>query len=478
MKLENKKAFLWSATNNLSKLFFSFLTPIILARILGPEAFGLIALALILVGLSQIFIDFGTTEAIIKSRNISSKFLSSLFFFNLSICIFIYILILLLTPLVSNYFNKEELNIIIPLLSIGIFFQFIGIIPSSLFKREKNFLALTKADFLSRLISSIVAIIYSLYHADVYALVILSLSQSILYGIFLILFSTWRIKLYFSFSHIKMVFSFTASLFFIKIVNHIERQSDRVFIGPIYGDLLLGVFTRGLALQKAIQRFINGFFNPVFFSILTRENSLETIRNSLKQTYEAFLLMMFPLFLLFSFFSEELVLLIFGNQWEEMIPLLPLFAFLFLIRPFQKINQEIIKAKGNIFFLVACFSLYTPILISIYYFYADQFGLAGYIYAYIFISFLFLISSFIYICKLLDIKISFLIDLFRVFLPRAFLCFLIAYILNMVSFLQGLYFIKLSLFCVLLLLSLLLMQVLHYSSVQKSIQEAILGSIK
>ena len=188
--------------------------------------------------------------------------------------------------------------------------------------------------------------------------------------------------------------------------------------------------------------------------------------------------MMFPLFLFFFCFSEELVLFIFGKEWADMIPLLPLFAFLFLIRPFQKINQEIIKAKGNIYFLALCFSAYTPLLISIYYFYADQFGLAGYIYAYIFISFLFFISSSIYIGRLLKINISFVVDIFKACLPRAIVCSLLAYAIDLISILDGFYFIKLSLFGIMLFLSLLLMQLVHFSKVQQRIQEVILGSLK
>ena len=85
MKPENSKAFVWSTLTNLTKLIFSFITPIILARLLGPEAFGVIAMAYVLVGLSQIFIDFGSTEAIVKSRYITKKFLSSLFWFNFAL---------------------------------------------------------------------------------------------------------------------------------------------------------------------------------------------------------------------------------------------------------------------------------------------------------------------------------------------------------------------------------------------------------
>ena len=174
-------------------------------------------------------------------------------------------------------------------------------------------------------------------------------------------------------------------MFYIKVINHFERQSDRFFIGPSYGDAILGIFSRGQAFQKSLQRFINGSFNPVLFSVITRENSNTFLKSSLEKSYQGFFLIMFPLFLYFFFFSRDLVLFLFGNEWIFMSELLPYFSILFLIRPFQKINQEIIKAKGNVHFLGLCFTFLTPLLVACYYFMPSDLGIFGYIYANVFI---------------------------------------------------------------------------------------------
>ena len=77
-------------------------------------------------------------------------------------------------------------------------------------------------------------------------------------------------------------------MFYIKVINHFERQSDRFFIGPSYGDAILGIFSRGQAFQKSLQRFINGSFNPVLFSVITRENSNTFLKSSLEKSYQGF----------------------------------------------------------------------------------------------------------------------------------------------------------------------------------------------
>ena len=163
MQSVNSKALFWSVLNNISKLVSTFVAPIILARILGPESFGIIAMAFVLVGLSQIFIDFGSTDAIVKSKNITKKFLSSLFWFNLLICILVFLFLILLTPFVANFFQRDQLQIIIPLLSLSMFFQVVSIVPTSIFRRQKDFKSITLCDVNSRIFSTIFAISTALY---------------------------------------------------------------------------------------------------------------------------------------------------------------------------------------------------------------------------------------------------------------------------------------------------------------------------
>tara|TARA_B100002052_G_scaffold58743_1_gene51748 strand:+ start:22556 stop:24016 length:1461 start_codon:yes stop_codon:yes gene_type:complete len=471
MKVENSKAFIWSTLNNLSKLFFSFLAPILLARILGPESFGIIAMAFVLVGLSQIFVDFGSTEAIVKSKHITTKFLSSLFWFNLLISILVFSAILLLTPFVGAYFQKPELLIIVPLLSLGMFFQVWSIVPTSIFKRDKDFKSITVCDVISRFISSILAIGSALMGAEIYSLILLSLSQTIIFCILINLLSTSKVSWYFSLRYLRLVFSFTVSLFTVKVINHVERQADRFFIGPSYGEASLGIFTRGQAFQKSIQRFINGSFNPVFFSVITRQNTIDNLTSSLSKSYQGFFVIMYPLFLYFFFFSEELVLFLFGREWESMIDLLPYFSFLFLIRPFQKVNQEVIIAKGNIYFLLACFLFYTPFLITIYFFMPDSLGLFGYIAGYIFISLLLFITTTIYLKFMLNLKSSFFFKLFQVFFMRSFVLFLVAYYIEALLSVSDFYFLNLTIFGLALILIMTLMQKLQHIEAQSDLED-------
>ena len=478
MQSVNSKALFWSVLNNISKLVSAFVAPIILARILGPESFGIIAMAFVLVGLSQIFIDFGSTDAIVKSKNITKKFLSSLFWFNLLICILVFLFLILLTPFVANFFQRDQLQIIIPLLSLSMFFQVVSIVPTSIFRRQKDFKSITLCDANSRIFSTIFAILTALYDFGVYSLVVLSVSQSIIYCILINFYSKNYLRVYFSFRYIRLVFSFTATMFYIKVINHFERQSDRFFIGPSYGDAILGIFSRGQAFQKSLQRFINGSFNPVLFSIITRENSNTFLKSSLEKSYQGFFLIMFPLFLYFFFFSNDLVLFLFGNEWIFMSELLPYFSILFLIRPFQKINQEIIKAKGNVYFLGLCFTFLTPLLIACYYFMPSDLGIFGYIYAYVLVSVLLFVFSSIYLTNLAKLNSYFFPKIFFTFLPRIIFLVTTTWILRNYILTNDFYFLNLFVFGLFLIFAMIIMQKLHFMEVHENFKTLMIQNLK
>ena len=113
-------------------------------------------------GLSQIFIDFGSTDAIEIQKNITKNFCHLFFWFNLLICILVFLFLILLTPFVANFFQRDQLQIIIPLLPQVCSFR-VSIVPTSIFRRQKDFKSITLCDVNSRIFSTIFAISTALY---------------------------------------------------------------------------------------------------------------------------------------------------------------------------------------------------------------------------------------------------------------------------------------------------------------------------
>ena len=227
MKFNFSHALKWSSINSVIKFLYSLFVPILLARIIGPEPFGILAMAFVVVGLSQLFIEFGIGDAIVRAKKINEEFLSSLFWFNLLIGILIYISILFVTPLVSDYFQNDLLNQVIPILSTIIFFQLITIITSALMRRRGDFLSIAKANLFSKIISSLGAIYLALMGYEIVSLMFLSLSQAIIYAIILTFQEKWFPRLGFSLKIVKSVFKFTISIFYIRLIKRqINKTSD------------------------------------------------------------------------------------------------------------------------------------------------------------------------------------------------------------------------------------------------------------
>ena len=212
MKFDFNRALKWSSIDNLIKLGYSFFVPIILARLLGPEPYGIIAMAYVVVGLSQVFIEFGVGDAIVRSRKINDEFLSSIFWFNFGIGTLVFLTILLITPFVTDYFQEEILNKLIPILSSLIFFQVVTIVISALMRRKGDFYSIAKASFISKLIASILAIVLAINDYGIYSIVALTVSQVIIYSIVLLWIYQWFPSLVFKVGEIASVIKFTLSI--------------------------------------------------------------------------------------------------------------------------------------------------------------------------------------------------------------------------------------------------------------------------
>ncbi len=481
MSFNFSQALKWSTLNNVIKFIYSLVVPILLARILGPEPFGILAMAFVVVGLSQIFIEFGIGDAVVRSSKINEEFLSSLFWFNFLIGSCIYVFILIFTPIVSDYFQKDVLNQVIPILSTIIFFQLITIITSALMRRRGDFLSIAKASFISKLISSIGAIYLALYGYGLVSLIFLSLSQAIIYSIILTLKERWIPKLIFSLGVIKSVFKFTISIFYIRLLNHFGRESDRIFIGPAYGEVILGIYTRTGAIRRSLERFISGSLGPVLFSATAKDKDFFIINNRILDSYVGLLLIFFPLFCFFYFLSTPITLFLFGDEWKLMIDLLKPISFLFLLRPFFKVNVEIIKAHLDMNFLNIILSFYLICLILLFIFFAPHFGIEGYIYAIIISNLLLFVSSTIYLFVALRIKFHFFIKLIKdTFLRNLFiLIFSLLYrdILNIVG-LENFYLLEILFFPFIIILILYICQKVQPIDMHQEMESFILDFIK
>ncbi|RKY94275.1 MAG: colanic acid exporter, partial [Ignavibacteriae bacterium] len=234
------KGLKWSSISRFGRQLIQYVTTLILAFLLSPEDFGLIAIAFIIIGFLDIFKDLGTSSALIYIDNPSRTLLSSVFWVNVFFGIAISILIFLTAPLVADFFSNSQAISVLKVLSISFTISSFGIVQKALLEREFKFELLARSELLSVFGGSAIGITLAFLGYGVWSLVIQALVSALLFTVFLWLSGKWKPELHFSLDEIKSVFKYSLNLLGYNVFNYFVRNMDYILIGKFFGERELG----------------------------------------------------------------------------------------------------------------------------------------------------------------------------------------------------------------------------------------------
>ena len=311
-----KKAITLSAIGKYSTVILQIVATGILSRILTPNEYGTIAIILVFVIFFQLFADMGFGSAIIQDKNLTEDEINHIYSITFYLGLLLMVLFIVLTyPISLIYSDFIYINIGI-LLSFSLFFSALNIVPNAIILKKKMFVKVTLRTVIISFISIMVAIILAFNGFGVYALVIQSIVSSI--GIFV-----WnrlnvplRIHLKPDFKVLKKIWVYSIFQFGSQAVNYLNRNLDNLLIGKFFTKSELGQYNKAYTLMQFPISFLPGIITPILHPILSE------YQNDRDFIYTKYLSMLKVLSLLgifgaaFSLFAgEEIILIVFGNQW-------------------------------------------------------------------------------------------------------------------------------------------------------------------
>jgi len=337
----------------------------ILARLLDPTDFGLMAVVLVVIGFSKMFIDMGISNAIIYKQKITHKQLSSLYWLNIIIGIFLFIILVLLAPTISTFYNNDKLISLIDLVAISFLVKPWGQQFMILLQKLLKFNAIAKTDIISRIISFIVIIILAYNNWGVYSLAFGTLIYAtcttigyILYG-----YKIHKPKFYFSILEIKEFINFGLFQIGEKIINYFSLQLDTILIGKLIGFDNLGLYSIAKDLVNKPYQIINPIVTKVTFPIMSIFNqNKRKLKNIFLKTVNYLSLINFPVYSLLIIFAKPLVILMFGVDWIEVIPIVQILSLTFLLRSIGNPSGSLLLSHGK-----ANWAFYWNFIVFIFY---------------------------------------------------------------------------------------------------------------
>lgn len=312
-----KKAAMINFASKYTTVFIQILYMAILARILSPDDFGIVAIITVFTTFFLIFADMGFGAAIIQNKSLSQKDIENIFSFSFYIAIILaFAFAIFSIPLSIVYAN----NVYIPLgliLSISLFFNTLNMVPNALLLKHKKFMLVGLRLIVVSTISSIVTIILAYMGFKYYSLVLNSVMTA--FFSFLWNYKSESIKLSFKFEKISIVKikSYSGFLLGFNIINYFSRNLDNLLLGKFWGNTLLGYYDKAYRLMLYPVQNLTFIITPVLHPILSEH------QNDKKYVYDKFFLTIKILSLVgifisvYCFFSSrEIILIVFGPNWE------------------------------------------------------------------------------------------------------------------------------------------------------------------
>lgn len=338
----------WSAASFTLRRVLAFLTNIILARLLSPHDFGLVAMASLALGFTDLFKDLGTGSAVIQRKEISEELLSSIFWINTGFGLIVAAGLYGLSPAIAGFYREPDVAPLMQVLSLSFFVSALSIVQSSLLLRELAFERLAKIELFTSVFSSIVAISAAYAGFGVMSLVYQPLLNSVLVLALLWGVNPWRPKWQFNWCQVQEVAGYSLNLTGFNILNYFARNADNLLIGRYLGAQDLGYYDLAYRLMLYPLQGISAVVGKVMFPLYSQmQDDYDRFRNTYLSVTAAIALVSFPLMFGLLAVSGPFVLALFGEQWRPSVPLLMVFAPIGAIQSINTTTGSIYQAKGR-----------------------------------------------------------------------------------------------------------------------------------
>lgn len=348
--LKNKtvKGTIWSGIDNVAQMGVTFIVSIVLARLLSPDDYGLIGIIAIFTTVCNALINGGFTTALIRKKDVTDDDYNTAFIVNLVVSLVLYFAIYLCSPLIADFFNRQELIALTRVSSFGIIIGALALVPQTRLTKYIDFKSQTKITIVASIVSGAVGIIMALLGFGVWSLVGQQLVYHILRSVLLWVANKWTPSIHFSYSSFKDLFGFGWKMMVSSLLDNIWKELYQVVVGKFYSPASLGQFTRANQFSQLFSSNLTNVIQRVTYPVLSniqdeRERMVVAYKKIIKLTMFVTAISMFFL----GAISEPLLYCLIGPKWHEAATYLPLICIASSTYPLQAINLNMLQVQGR-----------------------------------------------------------------------------------------------------------------------------------
>ncbi|WP_180081574.1 lipopolysaccharide biosynthesis protein [Acinetobacter sp. YH12201] len=347
LKAKTVSGVFWTILQRFSVQFINLFVQIILARLLMPEDFGLIAMIQIIITLGQTLIDSGMASSLIRTHEPDERDYSTVFFTNLGVSVIIYGLAFLIAPYFAHFFEMPVLIDLVRVYAITFIIQAFAIVQLARLTKQMNFKLQMLLQLPATFLGGICGVLMAYYGYGVWSLVGLNIVMATILAISLWIKTDWRPRFIFDWSRFKVHFNFGYKLTLSSLLANLYTESYSLIIGKMFSSTQLGLYKQANTLRMFPVTNVTSALQKVTYPLFSQ---VQDDNPRLKRIFKKITFLVFftttPLMLLSIVIAEPLFRILLTEKWTPAVPYFQILCIAAIFYPLSMYNLNIIAAKG------------------------------------------------------------------------------------------------------------------------------------
>lgn len=346
--MNQTKGIIWSAIERFSSQGLQFILSIIIARLVSPADYGLIAMLTIFLAIAQSLVDCGFSNALIQKQDRNDTDYSTVFYFNSLISILIYILFWISSPFIASFYDEPKLNNIARAAGINFIISALGIVQRTQMTISLNFKKQAKITLASVFSGGIIGVFLAWKNYGVWALVIQTLTTNFISTTLFWITSKWKPLFVFSISSFNKLFSFGSKMVLTGLLATIYNNIYSLVIGKYFSSQDLGFYNRMNTLAAFPSSNITNIIARAVYPVQCEmQNDNENLKQSFIKLLKISSFIIFPLMLGLAALAQPLVYILLSEKWLQGVPLLTILCFALMWNHIMFLNWQLLSVKGR-----------------------------------------------------------------------------------------------------------------------------------
>jgi O-antigen/teichoic acid export membrane protein len=348
LRRQATRGLVWVVANVAATQIASTIAFIILARLLTPREFGVVALTSVFITVAELFVEGGFAKFLIQRRTLEPRHVDTAFWLNTFDGLLLSLMLVAASPLIASMFNEPALAPVSAALSISVVLTAVRQVPEALFHRQLKFRALALRGVFASVVGAAVGIGMALSGFGVWSLVGQLLAQDLASTVLLWRLSDWRPTMRFSRADARELLTFSKSVIGNRMLVFANRRLPPVLIGAFLGTTAVGLFALSARLSEMTSRLLSRTVTQLTLPIFSRlQDHRDRILSGFYQVTRVLSLVTFPMFIAPAVLANELVIVLFGRNWAAAVPAMRFLMLAGLIRSLGMFNGQVAVSLGR-----------------------------------------------------------------------------------------------------------------------------------